>query len=324
MQLAAFLQRGERTSLWWAAVFTALAVLTRYPGVVLIGAGILMLLVRRTPPLAARLKDTVVFGAISSIPLAGVLTRNWILSDTLTGGRSGSGQSLFDSLSQVVDVFREWVIPRDAVEWFAYLLRRATRLSTSDWFGSLLWATTGLVVVAMVAVVVLSGRGKSPSFGLEPVLPFGVFAAIYLVVIVVIVPLTVPFVVHWGILARFSAAGVRAATVGGGVLVGPVPVHRDYGSDDRSQMGSSVPRLAGGPRPHRLLGRKNLRLTAQALEFGDPDDGTFNVAYRQHAATLKYIRDHLSDSITYSNNLFLLWFADRTAAIRPHQSLLLR
>ena len=73
MQLAAFLQRGERTSLWWAAVFTALAALTRYPGVVLIGAGILMLLVRRAPPLVARLKDAVVFGAIPSIPLAGVL-----------------------------------------------------------------------------------------------------------------------------------------------------------------------------------------------------------------------------------------------------------
>ena len=34
MQLAAFLHRGARTSLWWAAVFTALAALTRYPGVV--------------------------------------------------------------------------------------------------------------------------------------------------------------------------------------------------------------------------------------------------------------------------------------------------
>ena len=192
MQLATFLHRGERTSLWWAAVFTALAALTRYPGVVLIGVGVLLLVVGRTLPLAARLKDAVVFGAVSSLPLAGVLTRNWAVSGTLTGYRRGSGESLFDSLSQVVDAFREWVMPSDAVEWFAYLLWRVTGLSTPDWFGSLLWTTTGLVVVAMVAVVVLSGRGKSPSFGLGPALPFGVFAAIYLVFMVAVVPLVIP------------------------------------------------------------------------------------------------------------------------------------
>ena len=67
--------------------------------------------------------------------------------------------------------------------------------------------------------------------------------------------------------------------------------------------------------------QRNLRLTAQALESRDLDDGAFNLAYWRHAATLNYIRDHLSDGITYSNNLFLLWFADRTAAIKTHRSL---
>ena len=320
MQLAAFLQRGERTSLWWAAVFTALAVLTRYPGVVLIGVGVLMLLVRRAPPLVARLKDAVVFGAIPSIPLAGFLTRNWVVSGTLTGPRSGSGQSLFDSLSRVVDVLREWVIPQDAVEWFDYLLWRVTGLSTPDGFGSLLWATIGLVVVAMVVVVVLSGRGKSPSFGLGPVLPFGVFAAIYLVFIVVIVPLVVPFVVHWGILARFLLP-----VYGPLLLVVVFLLDRFLSIETTGRMTAAKWGLASlvllGALAHiGFSAEKNLRLTAQTLEFGDPYDGTFNVAYRQHAATLKYIRDHLSDSITYSNNLFLLWFADRTA-VRPHESL---
>ena len=317
MQLVAFLQRGGRTSLWWAAVFTALAVLTRYAGVVLIGVGVLMLLVRRTPPLAARLKDAVVFGAIPSIPLAGFLTRNWVLSDTLTGRRSGSGQSLFDSLSRVVDVLREWVIPQDAVEWFDYLLWRATGLSTPDWFGSLLWATTGLVVVAMVVVVVLSGRGQSPSFGLGPVLPFGVFAAIYLVFIVVIVPLVVP----WGILARFLLPVYGPLLLAVVFLLDRFLSIETTGRMAAAKWGLASLVLLASLAHIGFSAEKNLRLTVQALDTGYPDDGTFNVAYRQHAATLKYLQDHLSDSITYSNNLFLLWFADRTAAIRRHQAL---
>ena len=133
IQLATFLQRGERRPLWWAAVFTALAALTRYPGVVLIGTGVLLLLVRRP----CRLKDAIVFGAVSSLPLAGVLTRNWTVSGTLTGRRDGSDQSLAEGLSQVAEVFREWVVPPNAPDGLAYLL----------------WLAVGLVGLAGAVVV---------------------------------------------------------------------------------------------------------------------------------------------------------------------------
>ena len=152
IQLAAFLGRGGRTPLLRAAVFSALAALTRYPGVVLIGTGVLVLLVSRTPSLAARLKHILVFGAVSSIPLAGVLAHNWAVSGTLTGWRDGSGQSLSDSLSRVADVFRDWMIPPN----------------TPDGLGYLLLIAVGLVGLAAGAVVVWAGRsvgmgGKSPS-----------------------------------------------------------------------------------------------------------------------------------------------------------------
>ena len=80
VQLASFFHRGGRTPLLLGAVCTALAALTRYPGVVLIGTGVLLLLVRRAPSLAARLKDAIVFGAISFFPLALVLTYNYAVS----------------------------------------------------------------------------------------------------------------------------------------------------------------------------------------------------------------------------------------------------
>ena len=123
MQLAAFLNRRTDAPLWWAVGFTALAALTRWPGVALIGTGVLMLL-----PLARR-KQALVFGALSSLPMLAVLAHNWAVTGDLTratGYRteiSGiSGQSLSAGLSQTVDVFREWAVPPDAPDGLADLL----------------------------------------------------------------------------------------------------------------------------------------------------------------------------------------------------------
>ena len=158
IQLAAFLNRRTTAPLWWAAVFTALAALTRWPGVVLIGTGVLMLLLP-----TARLRQTLIFGAISSVPLLAVLTHNWAVTGDLTratGNREPSGQPLSDGLGQAVDVFRAWIVPPNAPDGLAYLL--------------------GLAVAAVVlagATVVLRYRQPDPeaapqTFGLGPALPF--------------------------------------------------------------------------------------------------------------------------------------------------------
>ena len=165
IQLATFLNRRTAAPLWRAAVCTALAALTRYPGVALIGTGLLILLP------TARRKQTLIFGAISSVPLLAVLTRNWAVTGDLTratGDRNPQGQSLFDTLGQTVDVFRTWIIPPNAPDGFAYLLGLA------------------------VATVVLAGAAppqRQRSFRLGPVLPFGAFALIYSLFIIAAVPL---------------------------------------------------------------------------------------------------------------------------------------
>ena len=330
IQLASFLHRGGRTPLWWAAVFTALAALTRYPGVVLIGVGVLLLLVRRAPPLSTRLKDAGVFGVVSSLPLAGVLVRNWVIKGSLTGPRHGSGQSLSDVLNRVADLLQEWVIPPNALDWMGYLIWRATGLDTPDWFGALLLATAGLVVVLLAAAVVVSGRwakkdggeriGRRPlSFGLGPVLPFGVFVVGYLVFIVAIVPLVIPY----GMLARFLLPVYVPLLLAAVFLLDRFLSIEVAGWVAAAKWGLASLVLLGALAHTGFSVQRNLRLTAQALESGYLDDGAFNVAYWRHTATLNYIRDHLSDSITYSNNLFLLWFADRTAAYQtyPHRDL---
>ena len=317
IQLASFLNRGARTSLWWAAVCTALAALTRYPGVVLIGVGVLLLLGRRTRPLAARLKDAVVFGAVSSLPLAGVLAHNWAVSGALTGPRSGAGQSLSDGLSQVAGVFRAWVMPWDAVEWFAYLLWRTTGLSTPDWFGSLLWVTTGLVVVAMVAVVVLSGRGQSLSFGLGPALPFGVFVVAYLVFIIAVVPFTVDQVIDSRYLLPIYGPLVLTAAL----LLDRFLSIEATGRMMAVRYGLASLVLLGVFAHTGFSAHRNLRLTAKALEPGYQGTGAYNAADWQHSAALNYLRDNRIEGRIYSNEPFLVWFADQTVAIGKHRAL---
>ena len=301
--LAAFLHRGGRMSLLLSAVFTALAVLTRYPGVVLIGTSVLLLLVRRAPPLAVRLKDAVVFGAVPSIPLAGVMMRNWAISKRLAGWRGGSGQSLSDSLSQVADVFREWVIPPNALDGLGYLM----------------WMAAGLVVLADRGFGMGGNKGTARPASLfsqlGPALPFGVFAVAYLVFMVAVMPLTsgmkidsrflLPMYVPLLLAAVFlldrflciGAAGWMAAV--------------------RYGLASLV--LLGAVAHIGFSGRENLRITTKA--WGAGLDGAYNTADWQHSATLNYVKTNLSDSYTYSNNQFLVWFADRTAAIKKHRAL---
>ena len=70
--------------------------------------------------------------------------------------------------------------------------------------------------------------------------------------------------------------------------------------------------------------RENLGRTTQALATGYPrypNDRAYNVADWQHSAILNYVKTNLSDGGTYSNDNYLVWFADRTTVVRKHRGL---
>ena len=303
IQLEAFLNRKTDAALYWAAVFAALAALTRYPGVALIGIGVLILL-----PLARR-RHTLVFGAISSLPLLAVLAHNWVVADTLTGQRQGTGQSLSASLSQVADTFREWVVPPNTPDGLTYLL----------------WLAVGMVGVSGVLCATRrrsndSRRNPQPTndpeavrsyFRLKPALLFGVFTVAYLVFMVAVVPLTVgrgidsrfllPVYVPLLLTAVFlldrflsiKAAGWRVAV--------------------RCVMASLV--LLGTLAHVGFSTRENLRLTTQAHVAGYKYL-SYNTAHWQHSETLNYIRDNQIEGRIYINRGAIAWFWDRTAALK--------
>ena len=299
IRLAAFLHRKTDAALYWAAVFTALAALTRYPGVVLIAIGVLILL-----PLA-RLRHTLVFGAIASVPLLAVLAHNWVVADTLTGQRTGTGQSLSDSLSQVADTFREWVVPPNTPDGLTYLL----------------WLAVGMVGVSGVLCATQrrsddSRRNPQPTNDprLEPALLFGVFTVGYLVAMVAIVPIKVPE----PILSRFLLP-VYVPLLLAAVLL----LDRFLSIEATGWMGAvhyvmvSLVLLAAlahvGWSAHR-----NLTITAEARVAGF---GMYNNDYCATSEILNYLRDTPIDGRMYSNNLNLAWFWDRTAPPGKHQRL---
>ena len=292
IQLASFPNRKAAwTPLLLAAVFTALAALTRYVGVALIGTGVLVLL-----PLA-RLRHTLVFGAISSLPLLAVLAYNWAVSQTLTGPRPGSGQSLLDSLSQVVDVFRAWLVPPNAPAGLAHLL----------------WLAVAVVGLAGAVVVFRSTRMRS-DFRLKPALPFGMFAGGYLVFMIVVVPLTV----GEGINSRFLLPVYVPLLLAAVLLLDRFLSIEATGRMVAARYGLTALVLVATLAHVGWSAHRNLTLTAEARVAGF---GMYNNTYCASSEILHYIRDNRINGRMYSNNCYLTWFWDQTAAPGKHQLL---
>ena len=85
-----YLTTGKTTALVLAAVFTALACVTRYSGIVLILAIVSMMALRRGPDLSERLRSIGLYAIISVAPLGVWLLRNYMVTETLTGPRGTS------------------------------------------------------------------------------------------------------------------------------------------------------------------------------------------------------------------------------------------
>ena len=281
MSLESFLhRRSGAPALALAAGFTALAAITRYMGAALIISGVLMLLARRNAPVRERLKHALAFGALSSLPLAAVLARNQLVTGTLTGDRSrASGQPLFDSLGQIVEVFHQWADPLSPIHW---------QLQHSPWL------IAGLLLLLAALLLITpppSPSGKSASV-------FGVFTLTYLAIIAVVVP----FTVHQGIDSRYLApVYVPLLLVAGFWLDGLL---RSKATGRLSALRRTLVALAliGGAWHIGVSAQQNLRLTVEALESGYIGK-SFNTAYWEDSELVAYVRANpVSGQYRYYSN----------------------
>ena len=278
MPLESFLnRRSGRAALALSAVFAALAALTRYIGVALIFSAVLMLLLRRDVPVRQRLKDSLVFGVISSLPLAAAMTRNYLVSGTLTGDRSGSsGQSLFDGLVQIIVVFEGWADPLAPVQW---------QLQHSPWL------IIGVFLLLAAVLIVTPRPGRASSV-------FWIFALAYLAIITVLVP----FTAGQGIDSRFLAPVYVPLLFVAAFWLDALLRRRATSRMSAFRWALGALALVGCCWHIGVSVQQNLRLTAEALESGYIGK-SFNTAYWEDSELAEYVRANpVSGQYRYYSN----------------------
>lgn len=98
-------------ALVFAAMLAALACLTRYAGVALLAATVLLVLCKPQTAPKKRAAQTLVYSVVAALPLFLWLARNYLLAGTFTGGRTAGIYSLAENAERVVMFFGVWALP---------------------------------------------------------------------------------------------------------------------------------------------------------------------------------------------------------------------
>ena len=198
-----FLNEDKRSLLIWAAVWAALACFTRYVGVTLVFASVLLLAVDRSAELLQRAKRVTVYLLVSLAPLCLWMLRNLLLTGHPMGPRGGSSTvSLLESVRLTVDGVGGWVV-------FPLYSSRITAVAEQMHLGAplaavqshvapllgvlLLMLATGAVVYGLIRLVggLAEGSTAKVKQRMSPIVVFGVFALFYLVFLTVAKSLTI-------------------------------------------------------------------------------------------------------------------------------------
>ena len=159
IQADRLLREGKGSALLWAALFAALACLTRYIGIALLGVIMLLLLAQPRIGLMRKARRIVVFLAIAAAPTALWMLRNFTQWETFTGHRDFPVRPLPELLEQTLGVLTGWAFPAPPWGFFEYsfpwliggLLAAAAAVVAYDcfrvWRGKPAWIVSGSCAV---------------------------------------------------------------------------------------------------------------------------------------------------------------------------------
>lgn len=194
----------RQSAIVWSASMAALATITRYLGITVVFAAVVLILMHARLPVLRRLKYTAIYCIISISPVTLYMARNWLHTGHPVGNRSGIGprksSTFADMFNQLGEVFDLWLFSKRA----------------PGWLGLVLVIAVGVMAIGMIRIIM--GRLVRD---LGPVLPFIIFIVIYLAVLVIITPSAS----HLDIYDRYVAP-VYVPVIG--VLI--VLFHRSYKS----------------------------------------------------------------------------------------------
>lgn len=304
IQLEAHLRRDtDRKPFVLSAVFAALASVTRYVGIFAVGAAALAILVRRDRPLSRKFGATVAYAVIALVPLATVLTRNWIVSS--------------------VPFEEDWV--RANYSWLDALLQAATVVGgfllpmpkeyAAD-FGFVPWVLIGIVAAMALGTLGWPGSGghvptSKGSSVLEPLRPFGIYALAHIGGICALAPIATGQAVDLRYLAPayvplvFSAAFVADRFLGTGNEIGRIRFKIALASvatiSALANMGANVYMTE-----MLLRNARKDRVPDSARADSETMRNVMNAAYWEGSETLEYARSNRMSGPLYSNAAGLL------------------
>ncbi len=167
-----FLHQGKRASLLWAAVFTALACLTRYIGLTLPMTIVPLILLQRNTGSVTKMKHIAVYTLISVPPIALWILRNFLLSGSPAAHRSPPDLTLPQILDSRLNALSRWVfldLPLGEFHRFAVAL---TGLAL-------------LVLAIALGVSIIRAQQKMGTWtDWRPFSLFAAFALVYLIAII--------------------------------------------------------------------------------------------------------------------------------------------
>ncbi len=289
IQMETFLKTEKNTPLVLAAVCFGLAAVTRYVGIVGIAFGLVMALLVHER-FGEKLKSILTLGIIASAPLLAALTYNRVASGTLTGDRSfASGQSLLESVQQAASVFDQWITLDGYQDYF-------------DFF----YTPVG-IIVCITCFLLIFHRDELRN-SIHTIIPVGLFPAIYLGMIVVIVPLSAGSQID----DRYLLP-VYVPTL----LVSAVFLDKFLSAFQVSMFFKWIPVsiVVIGVMVHIGFSiERNVSSTAEALKQGYKEQ-LWNTAYWDDSEVISWLENNSSYGKIYSRASDLLWYRSERPAL---------
>ena len=173
MHLDKFIREGREPSLLWASAFAALACLTRYMGIALVAASVLLLASQPGVAPLRKARRIALYSLIALTPVCLWMTRNFVLVGHITGKQFSVTYSISPAefLHGVLDILATWLHP----EWVAkqaslageaslLAIYLALALTTaylitrpqSNWRGFTVFGAFALTYLAALAAAIIS------------------------------------------------------------------------------------------------------------------------------------------------------------------------
>ena len=303
MQIESFVRQGKnitRQPFVLSAIFATLAAVTRYVGITVIFSAILIILIRKNIPIYTRLKYAVSYAAISSVPLAAVLVRNYLTFGASTYHYRFSWSpppTVLTILTEIFTVFDRWIFPRKFL--------RSGPLNIP-------WLLVGLIVLGILVFFIMSRRSQDTKLtdSLRPAVPFAIFTLVYFTFLVSI---KLVFSLLQAIDTRYLAPLYIPL-----LFIAVLLLDRLLTDDARGKMVTFkwilVSLVLIGWLTHiGLTVEKGLYDTARSLTSGY-EGNTYNTTYWDDSETIAYLKANPLDGQIYSNDPAALYIL---AAVPP-------